>query len=163
MEIVGYILGGLNAIFVIIVAINRKIDDILLEARSMIKEEFKLAYHEFANTSAAGATNLERLDMSVNRLKRLHCASISDLLKIKSIEWCCNHIISFAIIAIIIITISISVGHFAIDESNNTLQILLIIVIPFILFVVNLVILGTILKNEGYLKRVIDRYKKLEY
>jgi hypothetical protein len=163
MEVVGWVLGGLTCIAGLFTTLIRGVDSTLLEARETIKDELTFAYREFGHTVAAEGVESERLDMCVKRLRCLHYVSYRDLLKLQVIDWLLGKPLLLWIPATIVAVISIIVGSFILNETHFIWRGILILVIPLILFIGEVIFLGGLIKSERYLKRVIRRYKNVEY
>lgn len=163
MDVLSYVIGVLIVLVGIIISTFRRVEDILLLARTTILDEFTNAYREFGGTIIAEAVQLEQLTMSIRRLKCLHNSSHWDLLKIKAIEYILDLTVRFMITIIFIVSISLAIGTFTIDANQPFLKILFTLIIPFILLITELLFLGWIIKQESYLKRTTSKYKNLEY
>jgi hypothetical protein len=163
MEVVGYIIGGINLVVGIIITILRSIDDQWLNAESAMLEEYSLAYTEFGNIVSSEVTESEKLSRCVARLKRLHHASQGDFVKLNLMGWLLRVTLPLIIISIIVALISLLVGLFAVTPDHYSLKFSLIIIIPFIALVLELVVLLLIIRFERYLKRATLRYKNLDY
>jgi len=162
LEVVGYIIGAMTLIAGVFINLVRRVDSTLLRAIGTIKDEFEFAYREFGTVTGEGRES-ERLKTCTRRMRRLHYSSLWDLLKLKIIEWILGKTILLVICIIVFVAISLVLGHTIFSENQLVLRFIFLVGIPFILFVVEVVFVGWVLKREGYLKRVIDRYEKQEY
>lgn len=161
--VLGYIIGALTLIAGAFTTLIRGVDTVLLKSRATIKDEFTFAYRDFGNTVVAEGVKSEKLDMCVKRLKCLHSVSYLDLVKLELIEWLLSKTNLFWISVVILVLISLVVGKTVFDEDEVAARYIFLIIIPIILFIVQALFLGWIINRERYLKRVIERYKNVEY
>ncbi|MFX0136641.1 MAG: hypothetical protein ACFFDN_23585 [Candidatus Hodarchaeota archaeon] len=161
MEIVGYILGGINVFIGIIIAIIRSIDDLLLESKNNIKNEINSSYTEFGNITSGETVEMGRFESSIDRLKRLHYSISKDVPFINTMEWFLSKTVTFVVIIIVLALLSLILGTFVFKDHKY--KEIFTIYIPFILFLVQLISLTSIIHFERYLKRLNIRYRNLEY
>lgn len=157
MEIVGYILGGINVFIGVIIAIIRNIEDLLLESNDRIKNEIKRSYVEFGNIISGETIESGRLEMSIDRLKNTHYNISKDMPYLNIIEFFYNRIIKFVAIIIALALLSLIFGKFLFAQSKY--KEVFTICIPFVFFLFQLIILILIINFEKYLKRLNNRYK----
>lgn len=164
--LVGYVIGALTfitGVFTTLTTLLRGVDSVLLKARATIKDEFTFAYRDFGNTVAAEGVKSEKLGMCVKRLRCLHYTSYFDLLKLRLIEWLLGKTPLFWISIVVLVIISLVLGRTVFNESEGSKRVIFLIIIPLILFVAQFFLSVWIFKREGYLNRVIERYKNVEY
>ena len=156
ITVVTFILG-------IAITIFRKVDEDLIEAKSSIEKEFLQAYTEFGHTVMADATNFERLQMCVTRLRNLHCASVVDLPTIVKITRFTGAALYVAILVFLMQVTSLVVGYCLRSGSYRTAQFILLLVLPFALLLLQSIVLCVVIGCERYLKRAKHRYRNMEY
>jgi len=163
MEIFGYIIGAINLILGLIIGIQRKLDDHLLEAQSSIKKEFFYSYREFSSMMLSQTLDMEKEKMCVNRLMNLQYASILDVSKLKKIEVLMDRLLPLLIIGVVSVIISIIVGNLLFNETQLSLKLIFIIVIPIVVLIMQFIFLYACIWCEKYLKRLAKKYHDMEY
>lgn len=166
MEVIGYIICALTFILGLCIKLIRGTDSTLIKARETIKDQFVQAYREFgsvAGVSGEKGREVTMLDTSVNRLKRLHCASIADLLLLKRIEWVLAKNTKLVLLVIIAAICSVLYGRLFVGEGRVIMRNLFLVGIPSVVFLSQGVLFLWIIDKERYMNRVIERYKGGEY
>ena len=162
-SVIGYVISGLSFFAGIHVVLMRNIDSELLDSRRTIKDEFIAAYREFSENTIGETIDRDKLNISISRLKDLHCASYWDLNKLRAIEWLIRNTFYLMIFVWLIVAISLMIGHFGFDENRIFCRVVFFIVVPGLLLLIQVCYLNWMLKREQYLKRITDSYKNLEY
>ena len=166
MEALGYIICALTFVLGLFIKLIRGTDSTLVKARETIKDQFVQAYREFgsvAGVSGERGREATMLNASVNRLKRLHCASLVDLLKLRRIEWVLAKNTVLVLLVIIAAICSVLYGRVFVGEGRALLRKLFLVGIPSVVFLSQGVLFLWIIDKERYMNRVIERYKGGEY
>lgn len=163
MELIGYIVGGINLVVTIIITIYHRINSKYIEAKNSVKDEVRDAYSEFGKFRISESQESGTLDLIINRIKKLHYSSICDLIKMSRAYSFLNKTTIFAFFFFIIVVISILIGKTNVNIQNQMLKSILIMWVPIIMFVLNFIILMVMLKIESYLTNVTDRYTSGDY
>lgn len=175
MEILGFVLGALNVVISAIAVIITKVNDRLADASSAIKREVRSVYLQLGNTAAAAIAdteletggipdpNYQGVEKAAKEIERLHCRSVIDLIKLNRIKWVADRVMTFVVFIVVIVIISVAVGIYGAKENQFVLKVVSIIGIPVIFLVCNLALLGWIVNQMSYLKKVINEYENSEY
>ncbi len=162
-SLLGYIIGGFSLLAGLSVMLIRNVDSELLDSRRTIKDQFIAAYKEFAENTIGEAIDTDKLNMSIRRLKDLHCASHWDLIKLRIIEWLISKSFLLMILVWGFVATFLFIGHLGFDENRTVCRVIFLNVFPFLLLVIQILYVAWMVNREQYLKRIKEAYKNLEY
>ena len=157
MEIVGYIIGGLNLVVGIVITVLRKADDDLLNAYDAIHNKFESALVQYGQIVLTG-TDEDLFSLS-KKIKDLVFISHKDTNKMYFIEWLINKMLLLTILILGFVIVSIIISNLAFIPPKSKSHFIFLIIIPIVLLFIQFGNLYVILKIERYLKRIKRNYQ----
>jgi len=164
MELVGIIFGFLNSIAFFSSSLSRKAEDILVDAKRAIFQEFYNKHDKFGRVIKPFSIAEAEFDMAVEGIKKIYFSSHLDIHKLYSSNRELTAITPITIIGFILALASLIIGFFQPKSSNFfSLRNQLIISIPFIIVIIEWLIFLRVIVIEKKLKKIKNKYEYSEY
>jgi len=163
MEAFGFLLAAANLILGLLLPIFRSNDDLLIRATSVIRDEFAAAYREFGNYLSAEGVDLTVFGNCIERMKKLHYASVDDICRIKKLELWIPRGTKIAISLMVVSSASLAYTFVVPDKDFILSKNVFLVGIPLSVFCCQLLVLLMMLRGEKFLKGVNSRYSRMEY
>lgn len=164
-EILGFLFIVLNGISFYTCSLCRNTHDLIENTKESIYKEFFESYKIFGRTLSSYDIEEEKFKYTINGLKKIHFSSHEDIHQIEEFikELCL--IVPSIFTGFALAIVSMLIGYFFFAESSYfwSLNVQLIIVIPFIIVLFEWSVLIRSISIEKELKRMQRKYINREY
>jgi len=163
MDLGGYVLAGLTALVGVALGLFHRVHDAVDELRCSVNDELKAAYRELGHTASRQAVVEEQLASCATRLGHLHSALLEDSMLLRSAERLAEKLIPTMTLLILITVGSLSVGRVCLNNASVLIQSTALLIVPFIIFLGEMLYLKALLSRYKLVRRAITKYKRAEY
>lgn len=159
IESLSFVVGGINLLFPILITILQKLKDTIDTTEDVLRNEHEDAYREVGKMVFQGSLVDDDLQRSLNRVRRLHCASSVDFVALRVVGAIWKRVIGVSLLVLLAAAASILVGHLLFEGARN----LLVYYIPIGSLAINLFLLFIIFRIDSFLSDTRRRYRNGDY
>lgn len=159
MAIIAIIITLLNAISIYTFKLSREIDDLFVDSFESIYNEFTSSYKIFCNIIRKHAIEENQLNDTINNLRKINFKGHLDVHYLLDLKKDIIFIRYGALIGFLFAIISIFLFYFI----QNNLNDLLIVFLPFVIFIFEIIFILRLASIEQSLKKIKQKYLNREY